>query len=343
MNLWKKLSCLALAVLCMMLSACGVDSGSDDQPPVTETVGAIGPNAAGEITWGSQTFSVDAEALVLNLQVRSNEVLDLSVLSLCTNLRALTIHLTVIPHIYYDKFGDPYIVDYTPTDLTPLTELTGLERLELNVNKIEDLSPIAGLPDLKSLVLWIEGEVDLTPLVSCDALTSLALGGRGTVDLTPLRECVSLSNLRVDVYDSQWNTPDLSALSGAPALEALSVGASNGLADLDDVPLSCLIDLNDSGDILENLPLLDTLTDVEFSDEHLDDISPLLLHPGVTDIVLEVGAQEIESGTVIKNANDDLLDALITNIPTAQLREFLAGGRTITIVVDKNREAGVMK
>ena len=132
-------------------------------------------------------------------------------------------------------------------------------------------------------------------------------------------------------------------MSGAPALETLSAGASNGLADLDDVPLSCLIDLNDSGDILENLPLLDTLTDVEFSDEHLDDISPLLLHPGVTDIVLEVGAQEIESGTVIKNANDDLLDALITNIPTAQLREFLTSRGSITIMVDNNREAGVME
>lgn len=343
MNLWKKISCLALAVLCVMLSACSVDGGGDDLPPVTESVGAIGPNANGEITWGNQTFSVDAETLVLNLQVRSNEILDLSVLSLCTNLRALTIHLTVIPHIYYDKLGDPKIADYTPTDLTPLAGLTSLERLELNVNRIEDISSLASLTNLKSLVLWIEGEVDLTPLVSCDALTSLALGGRGTVDLAPLRECASLSSLRVDVYDAEWNSPDLSALSGAPALEMLSVGASNGLADLINVPLTQLVDLNDSGDILENLPLLETLTDVEFSDEHLDDISPLLNHPGVTDIVLEVGAQDIENGTVVKKADDSLLDALVSNIPVAQLRDFLASGGTITIVVDKNREAGVIK
>ena len=306
MNFWKKISCLALAVLCMTLAACSVEINSEDLPPVTEAVGASGPNAAGNITWGSQTFSVDAETLVLNLQVRSNEKLDLSVLSLCTNLRALTIHLTVIPHIYYDKFDDPHVAEYTPTDLSPLASLTGLERLELNVNRIEDLSPLAALVNLKSLVLWVEGDVDLSPLVSCGAMTSLALGGRGTMDLAPLRECVSLSNLRVDVYDSQWNSPDLAALSGAPALETLSVGASNGLSELANVPLTRLVDLNDSGDILKSLPLLDTLTDVEFSDEHLDDISALLMHPGVTDIVLEVGAQEIESGTVEKKADDKI-------------------------------------
>ena len=343
MNYWKKTFCLALAVLCVMLSACAVVDGSDDLPPVTETLEAIGPNADGEITWGNQTFSVDAETLVLNLQVRSNERLDLSVLSLCTNLRALTIHLTVIPHMYYDKFDNPHIAEYTPTDLSPLASLVGLERLELNVNRIADLSPLAELSNLKMLVLWIEGEVDLTPLSFCDQLSNLALGGRGTVGLAPLRECASLSRLRVDVYDSQWNTPDLSALSGAPALEILSVGASNGLADLVDVPLKQLIDLNDSGDILGNLPLLNTLKDVEFSDEHLDDISPLLNHPGVTDIVLEVGNQDIASGTVIKKSNDKLLDHLVTNIPIAQLREFLESGGTVTIVVDSNREAGVMK
>ena len=340
---WKKLFCLALAVFCVMLSACGVEINVEDLPPVTEAQGAVGPDANGEITWGNQTFSVDAEYLVLNLQVRSNEKLDLSILSLCTNLRALTIHLTVIPHMYYDKFDNPHIADYTPTDLAPLAELTGLERLELNVNKIKDLTPLTQLPDLRMLVLWIEGEVDLAPLSSCDKLSSLALGGRGTVDLAPLSKCALLSNLRVDVYDSQWNTPDLSALSGAPALATLSVGASNGLADLVDVPLKYLIDLNDSGDILENLPLLTTLKDVEFSDEHLDDISPLLNHPGVTDIVLEVGSQDVANGTVIKKSDDKLLDHLVTNIPIDQLREFLKSGGTITIVVDSNREAGVMK
>ena len=343
MNYWKKLTCLALVVLCVMLSACGTDNGGDDLPPVTQAQGAIGPDENGEIIWGNQTFSVNAETLVLNLQVRSNEKLDLSVLSLCTNLRALTIHLTVIPHIYYDKFDDPHIADYTPTDLTPLASLTGLEHLELSVNKIEDLAPLAELPNLRMLVLWIEDEVELAPLASCDQLSGLALGGRGTVDLSPLNQCAALRSLRVDVYDSRWNTPDLSALSGAPALETLSVGASNGLADLIDVPLKSLVDLNDSEDILKNLPMLDTLTNVEFSDEHLNDISPLLTHPGVTDIVLEVGKQEIENGTVVKNANDALLTTIVTNIPVEQLREFLASGGAITIVVDNNREAGVMK
>ena len=144
----------------------------------------------------------------------------------------------------------------------------------------------------------------------------------------------------MDLYDSEWNLPDLSTLSGAPSLEVLSTGGSNGLKNLTDVPLTRLIDLNDSSDILENLPMLDTLTTVEFSDEHLNDIQPLLLHPSVTDIVLEVGAQDIERGTVVTDPDDPVLDRLVTSIPIAQLRSLLMGGTSITLNVNPNRAGG---
>ena len=164
------------------------------------------------------------------------------------------------------------------------------------------------------------------------------------MDLTPIRGFTALTGLRVDVYDSDWNTPDLSGLSGTPNLETLSTGASNGLSALTDVPLKKLIDINDSSDILENLPQLATLMHLEFSDEHLNDIRPLLTHPGITEIVLEVGAQDIENFTIIESADDPILDYLVTAIPVAQLRSFLASGTaTITIVVDKNRTAGALE
>lgn len=341
----KKLLCLALAaaMLLGMMTACGGDN-TDNDPGRTERPPAVIPNANGELTFGDQTFSVDTERLTVNLQLRSNEVLDLSPLAWCTQLRYLSVNLTVIPHLYYDRFEDPHIAEMKPTDLSALGELTGLERLELNVGKIDDLSVLAALPNLSALVLWIEDELDLTPLSGCSALTELALGGRGTVDLTPLKHCAMLKNLRVDVYDKEWNTPDLSALSGTPALETLSIGASNGLSELTNVPLSKLVDLNDSGNILENLPNLSTLEYVEFSDEHLDDILPLLQHPNISEITLEVGAQEIDNFTVITSPNDPVLNSLITVIPAAQLRSFLEkDGTAITLIVDKNRTAGVME
>ena len=337
----KRRFCLVLAVLCMMLTACVV-TPENNLPPDPVRPSVVVPDSKGEITWCGQTFSINEERLVLNLQIRSNEILDLSPLSYCTQLRQLSINVSVIPHRYYDRMGEPKIAEFTPTDLAPLAGLVNLERLDLNVNRIADLSPLSGLPNLKMLVLWLEGTVDLTPLSSCVSLAYLSLGGRAEIDLSPLRHCASIEKLSVDVYDSEWDTPDLSALSGMAALQTLSVGASHGLGKLVDVPLSRLIDLNDSADILKNLPMLDTLTTVEFSDEHLDDIMPLLFGSSVTDIVLEVGAQEIASGTVVKSADDVLLERLITNIPVAQLRSFLTGGTSITIVVNSNREAGVI-
>ena len=345
MSYIKKLLCLALAAVMLLgaLTACGGENIDNDSVRA-EKPQAVVPNANGELTFGDQTFSVDTEQLTVNLQLRSNEILDLSPLAWCTQLRCLSINLTVIPHLYYDKFDDPHIAEMEPTDLSPLGKLTSLERLELNVGKIEDLSALAALPSLSTLVLWVEGELDLTPLASFPSLTELALGGRGTVDLTPLSHCAALNNLRIDIYDKDWNTPDLSALSGSPALEILSTGASNGLSELTNVPLCRLIDLNDSGNILENLPKLDSLEYLEFSDEHLDDILPLLQHPGITQITLEVGAQDIENFTVIDSSNAPVLDMLITVIPVTQLRKLLdQNGVTITLVVDRNRTAGVME
>lgn len=337
MNKKKRVFSLLLAMLLLVgLTACADNKNRDASVVLVE-----GQNSGGEITYGDQTFSQDAETLTLRLHIRSNEQLDLTQLSQCTNLRHLSIHLTVTSHVYYDKFNKPHVVEQPAVDLTPLQMLPNLERLELNVGKLPDLVPLSRMANLKSLVLWFDGEVDLAPLAACPNLTELALGGRGSVDLSVVRNFVSLTSLRVDVYDDEWNTPDLSALSGTPRLETLSIGASRGLSDLTNVPLKHLIDINDSGNILNNLPAIDTLEHLEFSDEHLSDILPLLQRAAPIDrIVLEVGAQEIESGTVIRSADDPLLTKLVTPIPTEQLRNYLVGGGTITIVVDSNRICG---
>ena len=337
----KKWLCWMLAIVCVMLTACG--SHQEEPPPEPIQPAVITPDANGMMTWGGQTFSIEEESLFLNLQIRSNEILDLSPLLWCIQLRQLNIHVTVTPHVYQDKYGDKHLMEFTPTDLTPLSALDNLERLELNVGTINSLAPLAHLSNLSTLVLWLDGEIDLSPLTSCTNLESLALGGRTNVDLTPLQDCPSLRSLRVDVYDSNWNTPDLSVLSGAPCLQELCIGGSNGLGALVDVPLTHLVDLNDSADILENLPMLNTLTTVEFSDEHLQDIQPLLLHPSVTEIVLEVGAQEIERGTVVTDPDDPVLDRLVTAIPVAQLRSFLMGETSITLNVNQNRTAGTVE
>ena len=338
MKYLKKLVCPALVMLFVMLTACS--TGKVEQPEPERSV-VSGKIQGDTITIGNQSFSRDEEKVTLNLQIRSNEILDLSVLSQCTQLQRLSINLTVISHIGYDKFNKPYIVEQTPVDLKFISALSSLARLELNIGSGVDLSPLAGLPNLSALVLWVDGEIDLSPLADCPALIDLSLGGRGTVDLSPIKNFPELKRLRVDVYDADWNTPDLSVLSGARCLETLSIGASRGLKQLTDVPLKKLVDVNDSGDILENLPAIPTLEYLEFSDENIHDISPLLQHsPYIPEIVLEVGIQEMDNFTVIASADDPLLEHLITSIPAEQLKTLLSReGVTITLRMDQNRSA----
>lgn len=341
MNWLKKSCCLMLSALLLLLTACSSSTVNRD-PSTTVTTGQI---SNGEITYGDQTFSVSVESLTLNVQIRSNEKLDLSPLAQCINLQRLSINVVITPHIYYDTFDEPHIVEQPAVDLTPLASLTALRRVDLNVGRIADLTPLTQLPNLGMLVLWIDGGVDLTPLAGCASLTELAIGGRGAVDLSAIPTFPVLTGLRVDVYDSQWNTPDLSALSGAPNLTTLSTGGSRGLSELKDVPLKRLVDLNDSGDILLHLPALDTLEQLEISDEYLSDITPLLQYsPTIANLVLEVGAQDIKNYTVIRSADDPVLTALITTIPLSQLRSYLAaGGTSVTLVVNTHREAGAAK
>ncbi len=340
MNYLKKCLCLMMAALMLLLAACGSDTVNRD-PSTTVTTGQ---SSNGMITYGEQSFSVDVESLTLNVQIRSNEKLDLTPLAQCINLQRLSINVVITPHIYYDKYDDAHIVEQPAVDLAPLANLKGLRRLDLNVGRIEDLTPLTQLPDLGMLVLWIDGSVDLAPLAGCVSLTELAVGGRGEVDLAPVATFPALTGLRVDVYDAQWNTPDLSVLSGAPHLTTLSIGASRGLSELKEVPLKRLVDLNDSGDILENLPALGTLEQLEISDEHLSDITPLLQYtPVIANLVLEVAAQDIENYTVIRSADDPVLTTLVTAIPLSQLRSYLAaGGTSVTLVVNRNRETEIL-
>ena len=56
------------------------------------------------------------------------------------------------------------------TDLSPLKDLTNLERLDLEDTQVSDLSPLEGLTNLKALVL---DQTQVTDLSSLKGLTNL--------------------------------------------------------------------------------------------------------------------------------------------------------------------------
>ena len=268
------------------------------------------------------------------LDLRGNEMSDLSPLSGLTNLKEL--------NLSGDIEGNEDI-----RDLSPLSGLTSLKSLHLPAEQIEDLSPLSGLTQLENLALiggdegWIE---DLTPLSGLVNLRELFLEISSISDLSPLAGMKELESLRVrgESYIS-----DLSPLSGmvkmrelelpAPQFrEALDISPLSNMTQLESLRMGCNVqDLgplenlhslrilrmrdrkNGSGEdcfhSLEPLSGLTNLTLLELRSDYVTDLSPLsgltqlesltLNVPQVTDVSPLAGLSrlrqvEIEEGDI---------------------------------------------
>jgi NACHT domain len=95
-------------------------------------------------------------------------------------------------------------------DLSPLSGLNGLQRLDLSGTRVSDLSPLSGLNELQRLNLRGTQVSDLSPLSSLSGLQSLHLVGTQVSDLSPLAGLRGLQIL--DLSGTQVS--DLSPLSG---------------------------------------------------------------------------------------------------------------------------------
>jgi hypothetical protein len=97
-------------------------------------------------------------------------------------------------------------------DLQPLTTLTNLYDLFLSNNQISDLTPLAGLTNLRVLGLARNQISDVSPLVELTNLRDLYLAGNPIEDFSPLRTLLANNpNLKIDI-----DIPDPSPLAFSP-------------------------------------------------------------------------------------------------------------------------------
>lgn len=174
--------------------------------------------------------------------------------------------------------------DILRIDLTPLSSLDVLVKLDLIGNAIEklDLSPLSSCHNLQ--FLWIKDNdldaINLSPLSSCPSLRELSITGNAVreVDLTPLQTCrqlellglganrfkhVGLEPLRsmgkLDVlylYDNRLQTIDLDPLSSCHKFRELEL-YHNDLTEIDLRPLSGCAELNRLDVSTNQLPAID--------------------------------------------------------------------------------------
>ena len=96
------------------------------------------------------------------------------------------------------------------TDVSSLSGLTSLTRLDLSTNAITDISPLSGLSDLTRLDLGGNVITDVTPLSGLTGLTNLGLDCNCLTSIDPLTRNTGLG--QGDVIALRWNALSESTL-----------------------------------------------------------------------------------------------------------------------------------
>ena len=152
---------------------------------------------------------LDYLADLRELDLRDNELEDISVLSRLGNLRGLDLSGNAID------------------DISDLSGLADLSYLFLDDNPVEDVSPLSGLANLWSLTLTRSAIVDISPLSDLANLKLLYLNGNAIVDISPLSGLTDLGWLGLDTNA----IADISPLSGLANLRLVGL-KSNAIADI---------------------------------------------------------------------------------------------------------------
>lgn len=213
--------------------------------------------------------------------------------------------------------------DIISVDLTPLSSLDVLVKLDMIGNEIEhlDLTPLSSCPNLQ--FLWLKGNcldtIDLSPLASCQNLRELSVTGNSLreVDLRPLQTCtrlellglganrlkhVDLESLRsfgeldvVYLYDNRLKIINLDPLRSCPRFKELQL-YQNDLTEVDLTPLSACVELNWLDVCMNQLSTIDLaplssctkLSKLNLSSNMLDsiDLSPLSACRGLDALAL---------------------------------------------------------
>ncbi len=149
-----------------------------------------------------------------------------------------------------------YLFQNQVSDLTPLSQMTGLQSLDLDNNQVSDLSPLSQMTGLQYLDLRSNQASDLTPLSQMTGLQGLYFRSNQVSNLTPLAELTGLQEL--DLSENQVS--DLTPLSQMTELQDLDLRKNKietlppWIVDLD-TPIKWDQDYSGDGIILSDNPL----------------------------------------------------------------------------------------
>ena len=275
--------------LTVVLSLGPGQSGTPDSAPASEPAGEVqGTNVPTQETLSPQEIRRMEEAAAPKVTICGE--------SYSTALRELRLEEAEFEEADYEAISQMTglerleIVDSPISQLDFLKNLTNLKRLHIRGSRepagtFSDLSALAGLINLEDLYLYLDGVSDLNGLSGMSQLKSLVLTGNMEIaDLSPLAGLTKLQSLEVPLGGENVGV-DLSPLAGLADLRTLRTGSN--VTDLS--PLSGLTGLReldltyggysarDSKEYrsLEPLSSLTGLTSLTIRNLWVSDLSPL--------------------------------------------------------------------
>ena len=278
----------ALALAAVLFLGTG-QSGTPDSAPASEPAGDVqGTNVPTQETLSPQESRRMEEAAAPKVTICGE--------SYSIALRELRLEEAEFEEADYEAISQMTglerleIVDSPISQLDFLKNLTNLKRLHIRGSRepagtFSDLSALVGLTNLEDLYLYLDGVSDLNGLSGMSGLKSLVLTGNMEIaDLSPLAGLTKLQSLEVPLGGENVGV-DLSPLAGLTDLRTLRTGSN--VTDL--TPLSGLTGLReldltyggysarDSKEYrsLEPLSSLTGLTSLTIRNLWVSDLSPL--------------------------------------------------------------------
>ncbi len=139
------------------------------------------------------------------LSLEANNIVDLSPLAGLTNLESLDLNRNNISDLsplsgLIALKGLTLWRNDEISDVSALSDLTNLTRLDLAYNRVEDISALSGLTNLTRLDLWLNKVTDISPILGLINLTELELRWNPLNDLSFTNHIPTLENRGVTVF-----------------------------------------------------------------------------------------------------------------------------------------------
>ncbi|TAG86671.1 MAG: hypothetical protein EAZ20_12320, partial [Bacteroidetes bacterium] len=236
------------------------------------------------------TYLLDKEKkIVIGLNLRSNQISDISSLQSLTNLTHLYLSRNQISDLSslqsLTNLMHLYLSENQILDISSLQSLTNLTELNLSVNQISDISSLQSLTNLTELDLSVNQISDISSLQSLINLTELNLEGNKISDISSLQ---SLTNL-MHLYLSENQISDISSLQSLTNLTHLYL-SRNKISDFSSLQSLTKLELlylqNNQISDLSSLQSLTNLTELLLSNNQISDISSLQSLTNLTKLYL---------------------------------------------------------